>query len=104
MQCQGGNSSILSAKSQTNENPYLGNFTWKIGEMQIGVVNQSQVNHQFKKIMFKYVPAALSITAVGPTYQIFTYKSIKFYWPRRDQRIRIQKQLMQNLVLLLLPI
>ena len=67
MQSQGGNSSILSAKSQTNKNPYLGNFTWKIWEMQIGVVNQSQVNHQFKMIMLKYVPVALSITAVGST-------------------------------------
>ena len=45
--------------------------------MQIGVVNQSQVNHQFKKIMLKYVPAALSITAVGTT-RIPLIKALSF--------------------------
>ena len=62
MQSQGGNSSILSAKSQTNKNPYLGNFTWKIWEMQIGVMNQSQVNHQFKKTC----PHHVKIRSGGP--------------------------------------
>ena len=58
---------LLNLK-QTKSHKYLGNFTLKIWEMQmveeaaLGVVNWSQVNHQFKKIC----PHHVRIRSGGP--------------------------------------